>query len=266
MFVRSPPSPADEAPLGASDPTAAVNNNDNIDGVALAANTPPRDHVPDTVPNPFFTSRGLSPVCMDPERVSLYRSFGFIVGLAVRTGVPLPLSNLSSQWWMLVSNDECPSAVTENAPGVTRMDADSPRTAFCSNATKEAPKKSPIDGVLSALRRLEEAGLKQEEMDEVLADARFVAPLSCGNSTDLVRGGENWRQGLVDLFPLFMNDTAAHYLSNRPNFSQRCHKDDFTSVSAHVADLFAYPWQVAVNEAPRCPLVFFVVCSHFFLS
>ncbi|CAM9356733.1 unnamed protein product [Ectocarpus sp. 12 AP-2014] len=190
MFVRSPSSPADEASLGASDPTAAANNDSNVDGVAFAANTLPRDHVRDTVPNPYFTSRGLSPVCMDPERVSLYRSFGFIVGVAVRTGVPLPLSHLSSQWWMLVSNGECPSAVTESAPGVTRTLADSSGTVLLrSNATKEAPPQYKIDGVLSALSHLVEAGLKQEEMDEVLADARFVAPLSSGNSAELVRGG-----------------------------------------------------------------------------
>ncbi|CAN0151953.1 unnamed protein product [Ectocarpus sp. 13 AM-2016] len=90
---------------------------------------------------------------------------------------------------MLVSNGECPSAVTENAPGVTRTLANSPGTVLRSNATKEAPPQCKIDGVLSALSDLEEAGLKQEEMDEVLADARFVAPLSSGNSAELVRGG-----------------------------------------------------------------------------
>ncbi|CAN0485086.1 unnamed protein product, partial [Ectocarpus sp. 12 AP-2014] len=90
---------------------------------------------------------------------------------------------------MLVSNGECPSAVTENAPGVTRTLADSSGTVLRSNVTKEAPPQYKIDGVLSALSHLEEAGLKQEEMDKVLADARFVAPLSSGNSTELVRGG-----------------------------------------------------------------------------
>eukprot|EP00752_Nemacystus_decipiens_P011018 g9791.t1 len=50
------------------------------------------------VPNPLFTSKGMSPVCMDPERVALYRSLGIIVGLAVRSGVPLPLSHLSPKW------------------------------------------------------------------------------------------------------------------------------------------------------------------------
>ncbi|CAN0485073.1 unnamed protein product, partial [Ectocarpus sp. 12 AP-2014] len=69
MFVCSPSSPVDEASLGASDLTAAANDDNNVDGVAFAGNTPPRDHVRDTVPNPYFTSRGLSPVCMDPERV-----------------------------------------------------------------------------------------------------------------------------------------------------------------------------------------------------
>lgn len=154
----------------------------------------------DAVPNPLFVSSGM---CMDPGRISLYRSFGLIAGLAVRTGVPLPLSNLSPTWWMLVSGDESssidsPAAVGGRpASGATRKEAARgrprpvrPDEAVPSDSTKDPPPLCAVDEVLTKLNRLEETGLKKEELDELLLDARFVAPLSNGLVAELLPGGE----------------------------------------------------------------------------
>lgn len=146
------------------------------------------------VPNPLFTSKGMSPMCMDPGRLALYRSFGFIVGLAVRTGVPLPLSHLSPKWWMLVSDsasslDET-AAVRSKGVGLTRsrpVCSEEASSSALSHGTPLYP--AIIDGVLTSLGRLAEANLAKEEIQEILTDATFVAPLSNGQVTELLPGG-----------------------------------------------------------------------------
>eukprot|EP00903_Cladosiphon_okamuranus_P007137 g6932.t1 len=147
------------------------------------------------VPNPFFTSNGMSPECMDPGRVALYRSFGVIVGLAVRTGVPLPLSHLSSKWWMLVSDsarsfDE-PAAVRDKASELTTLRSVCPDEANSSGFSRGTSLHSSIDGVFTSLGRLAEAGLPEEEIEALLAGAKFVAPLPNGQVTELLPGGLN---------------------------------------------------------------------------
>lgn len=134
---------------------------------------------------------------MDPGRVALYRSFGFIVGLAVRTGVTMSLSHLSPKWWMLVSNDVSSSEDNAAAVGGGRASRATSKAAVSSNLTQETPPQSAIDGVLTSFSRLEEAGLGKEEIDEILVDARFVAPLSNGHVTELLPGGEDRGQDIL---------------------------------------------------------------------
>lgn len=223
MFVPPPASiPAETggatgvAPPAATRPVAANIDTNNISNrvsesstadEGVETNAPPKENnVDGWGPNPLFTSNRLSPLCMDPGRVTLYRSFGFIVGLAVRTGVTLPLSHLSPKWWMLVSNDvsssvqnasatrgECsPQATTSKVAGVTKSRPICADAADSPNLSQEtAPPQSAIDEVLMSFSRLEEAGLEKEEIDEILADARFVAPLSNGHVTELIPGGED---------------------------------------------------------------------------
>lgn len=152
------------------------------------------------VPNPLFTSKGMSPVCTDPGRVSLYRSLGFIVGLAVRTGVPMPLSHLSPKWWMLVSDSA--SSFEESraveAPGLTTSRSVCPEEASSSSLLNGTSLHPAIDEVFTSLGRLAEAGLAKEEIEEILTDAKFVAPLPNGQVTELQPGGEgNSRTSLM---------------------------------------------------------------------
>lgn len=216
MFVPPPVSATETAGATGAAPSAAthhiagdIDSNNRVgDGSTsdggTEAKTTPKDGVDGLAPNPLFTSNRLSPLCMDPGRVTLYRSLGFIVGLAVRTGVTLPLSHLSPKWWMLVSNDvspsvehasavggECSSRATRKAAGLTRSRSACPDVTNASNLTQERPPQSTVDGVLKLFSRLEEAGLEKEEIDEILADARFVAPLSNGHVTELLPGGED---------------------------------------------------------------------------
>lgn len=146
------------------------------------------------VPNPLFTSKGMSPVCMDAGRVALYRALGFIVGIAVRTGVALPLSHLSPKWWMLVSDgassfDE-PAAVRGKTSGLTTSSSVCPVEASPSSLSNGTPLHPAIDGVFTSLGRLAEAGLAKEQIEEILIGAKFVAPLSSGQVTELLPGGE----------------------------------------------------------------------------
>lgn len=160
-------------------------------------------------PDPFFSSDLQSPVmCMDPERVALYRSLGFIVGLAVRTGVPLPSFRLTAAWWMLVANEsistvddftarkewattrggERGESKTSSVPGLRPS---SPDEALSADTARERSPHSVVARVLAAFDRLEEVGPAREELEELFADARFVAPLSNGHVVELLPGGEN---------------------------------------------------------------------------
>lgn len=195
-------------------------------------------------PDPFFASSYRSPsIYMDPARVLCYRSLGLIVGLAVRTGVPLPSLRLSPTWWMLVTG-ETASLVDdvvatagvkraepllaapegEKTPGVSSEAAaataagDVTRTRHDHSCLDEAGSVaksasdtargsiSALDGVLAALGRIRESGSGKDELEKVLADARFVAPLSNGQMVELLPGGESQEQGLIA--------TAFNYLSN----------------------------------------------------
>ena len=203
MFVLAETggSPAAASPA-AHDPVAAGIEIKNWIGEGHGADqgadldvAPKEDCVEGLVPNPLFTSKGLSPVCMDPGRVALYRSLGFVVGLAVRTRVPLPLSHLSPKWWMLVSDgassfDE-PSATRGKTSGLTTVSSSvCPEEASASYRSNETPVYPAIDGVFASLGRLAEAGLAKEEIEEILTDAKFVAPSSNGQVTELLPGGE----------------------------------------------------------------------------
>lgn len=195
MFVPSPSQAATRGSSVAPDLVGA-----NIGANTEACDSFIADH--DAVPNPLFASDGMT---MDPGRVSLYRSFGYITGLAVRTGVPLPLSHISSRWWMLVSGDDVSSSANNfaaagggHASGATSKAAARGRSrsvraneGIPSDATQVPPPLCAIDEVLMKLSRLEEAGLKKEELDELLADARFVSPLSNGLMAELLPGGED---------------------------------------------------------------------------
>lgn len=175
------------------------------------------------VPNPSFVSSQRSRTkSLDPERVGLYRSLGFIVGLAVRTGVPLPLSGLTPRWWMLVAED-CRDAFGEDdytcgarktgdvannewkrnstyEPAVARttsvVDCSGPSPG---NSVGIQPKRQPsaeVDWLLGVLRRLaDDDSRRRPESDspwnEVLADARFVGLLSNGQVVELFPGGES---------------------------------------------------------------------------
>lgn len=172
------------------------------------------DCVEGLVPNPLFTSKGLSPVCMDPGRVALYRSLGFIVGLAVRTGVPLPL-HLSPKWWMLVSDsassfDE-PAAARDKAPEITTSRSVCPEKASSSGFSRGTSLHPSMDKVFTSLGRLAEAGLATEEIEAVLADAKFVAPLPNGQVTELLSGGEGSSQNLINR-AFSKSETLENYL------------------------------------------------------
>lgn len=165
-------------------------------------------------PDPLFTSNlQFSSVHVDPERVALYRSLGFIAGLAVRTNVPLPiLRTLTPRWWMLVAREENTVAdcveedgarpavpignlVFSKAGELLRMKApwSSSYTGGASSnpLAKDGATDSSVNRVLAALGRLGEVEPgSQEELDELLADARFVAPLSNGQMVELFPGGK----------------------------------------------------------------------------
>ncbi|CAM9095192.1 unnamed protein product, partial [Hapterophycus canaliculatus] len=180
MFVSSPAQGAIRGFSAAPDPvTANIGVNTEAGGSLVA------DH--DAVPNPLFASNG---AFMDPGRLSLYRSFGHIAGLAVRTGVPLPLSHLSPRWWMLVSGDGSHvSGATSKAAAYGRSRSVCSDEVVPSDATNGPPPSHPVDDVLMKLSRLEEAGLKKDELNKMLEDARFVAPLSNGLVAELLPGG-----------------------------------------------------------------------------
>lgn len=204
----------------------ASNANDNTrTGGAVARDSPdgktPSAGYGGATPDPFFASSPRSPnIYMDPARVSLYRSLGLVVGLAVRAGVPLPSLRLSSTWWMLVAN-EAASALREVATAEENMAKLSttaeggertPRTASEAEAAdggksrpsclgeavsisddvtdKGKTSSSELDGVLAALERIGEAAAGKDKLEKVLTDARFVAPLSSGQMVELVPGGE----------------------------------------------------------------------------
>lgn len=195
MFVR--PS-AQDATRGSSVTPDSVSRNADGNGISDGS------HVADNnaAPNPHFVSNGL---VIDPGRISLYFSFGYIAGLAVRTGVPLPLAHLSPKWWTLVANhDDGCSSVDQyaavgacNAPGAknksvegTRSRSGRPEVVGC-DAAKHLPPSSAVEEVLTKLGTLEEIVTKKGEVDELLADARFVAPLSNGEVAELLPGGED---------------------------------------------------------------------------
>ena len=168
-------------------------------------------------PDPLFVSRSPN-IYMDPARISLYRSLGLIVGLAVRTGVPLPSLRLSPAWWMLVANEASAltdvSATEEKKAALSMTDEEGKRTPgtaseaeavdrrrsrpscldeaapISDNVTDKRASISAIDGVLAALERIGGTGAGNEQLEKVLADARFVAPLSNGHMVELVPGGE----------------------------------------------------------------------------
>lgn len=203
MFVDTP-TPAAKASDAVSKGHTAPEN-------GIGSKIPTKEIFDGLAPNPHFTSNGSLPVCMDPGRVMLYRSLGHISGLAVRTGVPLPLSHLSEKWWMLVSNSVCSLVVggssaveSDRASRATSLATADARSQFVSpsvtlsptnpNLNEEASLPSAKDGVFASLQRLEEAGLAREEVSQILADARFVAPLPNGQIAELLPGGESHRR------------------------------------------------------------------------
>lgn len=145
-------------------------------------------------PDPLFASSWQSPVVsLDRRRVAYYRSLGYIAGLAVRTGVALPSLHLTENWWILVANEE---SFTEDSIGVGTEWATSNangagENASCADPAKQGSPTSMVDDVLAALGRIEAAEpAHQGVLDEVLAEARFVAPLSNGEMCELVPGGK----------------------------------------------------------------------------
>lgn len=221
---------ASEATVEATlDASVASNANDKARTGGAMARDAPDDKVPSAgrscrvTPDPLFASNPRSPnIYMDPARVALYRSLGSVVGLAVRAGVPLPSLRLSPTWWMLVANEasallmDAPTAAEGNTvgtkmsaeggkrtPGGTASEAEAAEggrsrplgldeTAPISGdvADKGEASNSELDGVLAALERIGEAGAGKDKLEQVLADARFVAPLSNGQMVELVPGGE----------------------------------------------------------------------------
>lgn len=208
------------------DARAASNANDKTRKCGAVARDAPDGKTPSAgdggaTPDPLFASNPLSPnIYMDPGRVSLYRSLGLIVGLAVRAGVPLPSLRLSPMWWMLVANeaasalmdvataDESMVRLSTTAEGSERTrgteseaeaaDGGKSRPSCLGEAVsvsddvtdKGKTSSSELDGVLAALERIREAAAGKDKLEEVLADARFVAPLSSGQMVELVPGGE----------------------------------------------------------------------------
>lgn len=155
------------------------------------------------VPDPLFTSnRESHAICMDPIRLEYYRSLGFFAGLAVRTRVPLPLPRLAPRWWMLVAEEENASAgplsnevtaTAQVAMATPKRSGPSEIRAASSTFSAEGSKCTPstVDGVLAALSQLREGGTApRERLDKILADARFVGPLSNGQVVELSPGGE----------------------------------------------------------------------------
>lgn len=166
-------------------------------------------------PDPLFSSNLHVPsVHVDPGRVALYRSLGFIAGLAVRTDVPLPiLRTLTRRWWMLVAREDNVVAdlveedgarpamsmgerVFGKAYGLLRMKAARP-SSYTDGASSSplgrygSSGDGVVDRVLADLGRLGEAEPgSQEGVDELLADARFVVPLSNGQMVELLPGGK----------------------------------------------------------------------------
>lgn len=162
------------------------------------------------VPDPFFTSNQHCPALhMDPIRLGYYRSFGFIVGLAVRTGVPLPVPRLAPRWWMHVAEEE---STPRDANVVSRGEAldgiaaadDKVKTsgeksqrpsewerAPLNPPTEETSVASTIDVALAVLDRLGKTNTaSRETLDKILADARFVGPMSNGQVKELMPGGD----------------------------------------------------------------------------
>lgn len=204
------------------------------------------------VPDPTFTSNtaGSAPaVCMDPIRLEYYRSFGFVVGLAVRTGVaPLPLPRLAPRWWMLVAEDEIsargglegsgtPAHVSQAAckPDATKRSEVSEGWGASSSRLPRADQRSApsgstaVDVVLATLRRLQEGGAavvtrqQQQRLDEILADARFVGPLSNGQVVELLPGGEALRLEQISIAGGVSDSRTALYSrqSRRVNSGKR---------------------------------------------
>lgn len=178
------------------------------------------------VPDPLFASRRptSSALCMDTERVGLYRSLGIIAGLAVRTGVPMPFPRLAPRWWMLVAEeeeheekeeqeDEAEDAREEKkkARGERQEEGNTSGDDVVAARTKseqrwimpsssgtlltaETPAVCAIEGVLGTLGKLSEeaaeTGKLEKALGEVLIEARFVGPLSNGQVMELLPGGE----------------------------------------------------------------------------
>lgn len=179
-----------------------------------------RTRIPPTnccfAPDPLFTSDRHSPVLrMDSRRIALYRSLGLVVGLAVRTGVALPQLSFTETWWKLVANEpgvikssgldrwtKQPTVMASGRP--LKSTSRAPDNALrplrsievASPLSVEDKSLPPLDRVLRALDRLfiGEEGPTKDTLEDFLADARFVAPLSNGMMAELVPGGESREQ------------------------------------------------------------------------
>lgn len=155
------------------------------------------------VPDPLFIfNRELPTIYVDPTRLEYYHSLGFVAGLAVRSRVPLPLPRLAPRWWMLVAEEEHASAgsVSNDMAATARIvtatatrSGSSENRAASSSVSEESrrPTSSTVDGVLASLGRLQEGSTAlPERLYEILADARFVGPLSNRQIVELSPGGE----------------------------------------------------------------------------
>ncbi len=229
----------------------------------IGAEIPTKDKVNGLIPNPQFTSNGSSPICMDPGRVMLYRSLGHISGLAVRTGVPLPLSHLSAKWWMHVSHSvrssvrsssavesDRASRATSEATGDTRSRFVSPSATLSPanpSLNEETPLPPAIDGVFASLERLGEAGLAREEVDEILADARFVAPLPNGQVAELLPGGENHGRRFAQVYLDYkQSDTPLSYTLEYMGFERFAKAATYNIISRNATKYPGYELHVEV--------------------
>jgi len=115
---------------------------------------------------PFCVPPGQTPLGLDPGRIALYRSFGQLMGIALRTQVPLPLALPSIIWRPLVGEDL-------SRDDLMAIDSD-------------------VVGLLEYFEHLEALGVTSENFEQLVGgDLRFVAPLSDGSSVELMPGGRH---------------------------------------------------------------------------
>ena len=113
----------------------------------------------------FCTPPGQMPLGLDPGRIAMYRTFGQLMGIALRTHVPLPLTLPSIIWRPLVGEDL-------SRDDLLSIDSD-------------------VVALLEYFEHLEALGVTSDNFEQLIGDdLRFVAPLSGGTSVELLPGGQ----------------------------------------------------------------------------